>query len=162
MSPHQLLQLTTNALNGAQDATDALTACRDYFSGVVANDDPIFFGTPVGPSQPSGRDRDFEEWWSALPSEMKVAKQDAMAAWRKMYSKLPPVQQLIRVTLRQVEIRKQTGQGLLYPATFLRKERWSDPESALMAWGGNAGRLTMTAAERESLDHDPRFSVGCP
>lgn len=161
MSPHQLLQLTTNALNGAQDATHALTACREYFSGVVAKDDPLF-GAPEVTAQ-STRERDFKAWWQSLPKEMKVSPSDAKKAFANMYPTLPPIQQLIRITLRQAEIRRSTKQPFLYAATFLRKQRWLDPEEALMTWGGkNAVRLTMTTAERESLDHDPRFSVGCP
>ena len=55
---------------------------------------------------------DFEEFWTTYPR--RVAKGDARKAWVQTEN------------IRSDQWRKNDGQFVCYPATWLRQERWSD------------------------------------
>lgn len=148
MSPTFLIAEIDGALSGSIDPIVALTHVRQFLLG--------------GEQQIENQD-DFQAWWGSLPTEMKVGKEDAKKAFAKMRKALPPIQQLIRVTLQQAEVRRRTGQAFLYPGTFLRQKRWQDSIDALEAWGRSGRKntsLRMTTQEREELDNDSRFVLG--
>jgi hypothetical protein len=70
---------------------------------------------------------DFETFWKAYPK--KVAKGDARKAWKQTDQIRPPIAELleaIQAQCRSDQWRKNDGQFIPYPATFLRQERWSD------------------------------------
>jgi len=70
---------------------------------------------------------DFEAFWQAYPR--RVAKGDARKAWVQTEAIRPPLQELldaIQQQMRSDQWRKNDGQFICYPATYLRQERWSD------------------------------------
>jgi len=70
---------------------------------------------------------DFEEFWKLYPR--RVAKGDARKAWKQTEGIRPPLPELlnaIRQQMRSDQWRKNDGQFVCYPATWLRGERWSD------------------------------------
>jgi hypothetical protein len=77
---------------------------------------------------------DFEEFWKTYPR--RVAKGDARKAWTQTEGIRPPLPELlesIRQQMRSDQWRKNDGQFVCYPATWLRQERWSD-ELPCLAW----------------------------
>ncbi len=70
---------------------------------------------------------DFETFWKAYPK--KVAKGDARKAWKQTDQIRPELGELIEAIeaqCRSDQWRKNDGQFIPYPATWLRQERWSD------------------------------------
>ena len=70
-------------------------------------------------------DSDFENFWAAYPK--KIAKGEAWESWKK--ARRPPTERLLQV----VELAKQTsdwkknnGQFIPKPATWLNQKRWDD------------------------------------
>lgn len=70
---------------------------------------------------------DFNKFWKIYPK--KVAKQDAVKAWKK----LKPDEKLLAEILTALEKQKQSpqwrkdgGQFIPYPATWLNGRRWED------------------------------------
>ena len=93
-------------------------------------------GKGVSPLSPEGNDAQddllerFDRFWSVYPR--KVAKQNAIRAWKK----LCPDEALTRQILDAVERFKldpqwtrNNGQFIPYPATFLNGHRWEDAPS---------------------------------
>lgn len=89
---------------------------------------------PISPKGDSAQDdipESFNQFWSVYPR--KVAKQNAIKAWKK----LRPDEALTRQILAAVERfrldpqwSKDNGQFIPHPATFLNGHRWEDDLSA--------------------------------
>jgi len=70
---------------------------------------------------------DFETFWRAWPK--RVAKGDARKAFKQTEHIRPPLAEIlaaIEAQCRSDQWRKNDGQFIPYPATWLRQERWSD------------------------------------
>lgn len=99
------------------------------------------------PHQPTP-DELFERFWAAFPR--KVGKGAARAEWKRINPSLDTVQQMF-VTLawqRQTEQwRKDGGQWIPHPRTWLHQERWEDrpieldPAPAHEPWWDECSRL---------------------
>jgi hypothetical protein len=71
--------------------------------------------------------RDFEQFWRAHPR--KVKKGDARKAWAQTAAIRPPLDALLaalEAAKRCEQWRKDAGQFIPYPATWLRAEQWED------------------------------------
>lgn len=84
-----------------------------------------------GPLILDERPDDFDAWWAAYPR--KVAKVDAIRAWRKVKNDLPSIDDLLAATAwlaRTVQAEHPEAamwtKYMPYPATFLRGHRWAD------------------------------------
>ena len=70
---------------------------------------------------------DFDTFWKAYPK--KVAKGDARKAWGQTERIRPEMATLLGAIQAQMasdQWRKNDGQFIPYPATWLRQERWDD------------------------------------
>ena len=70
---------------------------------------------------------DFDLFWKAYPK--KVAKGDARKAWGQTERIRPDLETLLSAITEQMKSdqwRKNEGQFIPYPATWLRQERWDD------------------------------------
>lgn len=70
---------------------------------------------------------DFDTFWKAYPK--KVAKGDARKAWGQTERIRPDMAMLLGAIQAQMasdQWRKNEGQFIPYPATWLRQERWDD------------------------------------
>ncbi|MDE5575785.1 MAG: hypothetical protein K2J11_00155 [Oscillospiraceae bacterium] len=86
--------------------------------------------TPLPPKGGETADNSFEKFWKAYPR--KKAKDAALRAWKK----LKPDENLLNVILAAIEQQKQSdqwrkdkGQYIPYPATWLNGRRWEDVEN---------------------------------
>jgi hypothetical protein len=71
--------------------------------------------------------RDFDAFWRAYPR--RTAKGDARKAWMQTRAIRPPLPQLIasiEAAKRCEQWRRDGGQYIPYPASWLRAERWDD------------------------------------
>jgi len=70
---------------------------------------------------------DFDTFWKAYPK--RVAKGDARKAWTQTQNIRPALPELLAAIEAQAKSdqwRKNDGQFIPYPATWLRGERWDD------------------------------------
>ena len=70
---------------------------------------------------------DFDTFWKAFPR--RVAKGDARKAWSQTERIRPDMATLLAAIQAQMQSdqwRKNEGQFIPYPATWLRQERWDD------------------------------------
>jgi hypothetical protein len=70
---------------------------------------------------------EFDTFWKTYPK--RVAKGDARKAWMQTENIRPPLPELLASIEAQVKSdqwRKNDGQFIPYPATWLRQERWDD------------------------------------
>ena len=70
---------------------------------------------------------DFDTFWRAFPR--RVAKGDARKAWSQTERIRPDMATLLAAIQAQMQSdqwRKNEGQFIPYPATWLRQERWDD------------------------------------
>ncbi len=70
---------------------------------------------------------EFDTFWKAYPK--KVAKGDARKAWTTTARIRPPMEELLKAVENHCQSdqwRKNDGEFIPYPATYLRQERWSD------------------------------------
>lgn len=70
---------------------------------------------------------DFERFWSAYPR--KVNKKKAFDAWKKCNGSRPPIDDLISAIAKQSDTptwKKDSGQFIPHPTTWINGERWSD------------------------------------
>lgn len=70
---------------------------------------------------------EFDTFWKAYPK--KVAKGDARKAWSQTESIRPELTELLAAIEAQTKSdqwRRNEGQFIPYPATWLRGERWDD------------------------------------
>jgi hypothetical protein len=88
--------------------------------------------------QGKGKDsdpQDFELFWAAYPR--KVAKGAARKAWAATSGRRPPVTEIVSAVTAQAETeqwRKEGGQYIPHPATWLRAERWGDVVNDRPVW----------------------------
>lgn len=94
---------------------------------------------PINPNaaSPDG----FAEFWSAYPK--KVGKGDAEKAWRKaqplLANKMPDVLAAIRAAAATDQWRKDGGQYIPNPATWLNQRRWEDGGTVESGWWAAIG-----------------------
>lgn len=70
---------------------------------------------------------DFEHFYLEYPK--KVGKEPAWRAWQKLNSDLPPLDELIKIVRAMKETpnwKKDNGQFIPHPATWLNQKRWLD------------------------------------
>lgn len=81
----------------------------------------------------------FDTFWNAYPK--KRSKGDAYKAWRAVAPRRPPMDKLLKaiaVLKASDDWRKDGGQYIPYPSTWLRAWGWEDvPEVELLAVGQN-------------------------
>lgn len=83
-------------------------------------------GTFKGHGDKSPFSVDFESFWTAYPR--KIGKQAALKAWQRATGK-PPIQAIIEAIRQQAQSeqwRKDGGQYIPHPATWLNQGRWDD------------------------------------
>ena len=86
---------------------------------------------PASPA-PKGADVGFGEFWKAYPR--KVGKDAALRRWKKLKPSKEVVAQMVAaigVQMRSEQWRKDGGQFIPYPATWLHEGRWKDGETAV-------------------------------
>lgn len=66
----------------------------------------------------------FAAFWQAYPR--KVAKPDALKAWKKVDDEHAAIMAGLAVAVGSEQWRKDGGQFIPHPATFLNKRRWED------------------------------------
>lgn len=112
---------------------------------------------------------EFEQFWRAYPR--KTAKGDARKAWAQQAALLPPIELVlaaIRAQQAQPQWRKDEGQFVPYPATWLRAERWDDEVEVRLVdaadalpWDQTAQGIEARGAELglsvDRFDHFPAF-----
>jgi len=77
----------------------------------------------------ASNDPDFAEFWSAYPR--KVAKPDALRAWKSTAADRPPLPELLAAIEKHKASRQwQDPEKIAYPATWLNKHRWADELTA--------------------------------
>ena len=129
---------------------------------------------PLHVAEPSGEYRangsfpeSFERFWAAYPK--KRNKGDAWKAWRT----IKPVEQLVDAILRAIERgktsaqwRKDAGQFVPYPASWLRARAWEDEERVDVAPlpevpRGERSRISSSVNALKTLfgDHDGKEIV---
>lgn len=94
---------------------------------------------------------DFEQFWRAYPR--RVAKGDARKAWRQMQAVLPPIAvvlQAVAAARASEQWRRNEGQFVPYPATWLRAERWDDEHEVDLATEAQARPWHETATGIEA------------
>ncbi len=70
---------------------------------------------------------DFNMFWSEYPK--KKAKDEALKAFKKRYKELPLINELVEIVKLHKETedwKKEKGQFIPYPATWLNQGRWED------------------------------------
>ena len=99
--------------------------------GEVPPPPPPLLPSPVTPARvakpDAGTDPEFQAFWAAYPR--KAAKLDAAKAWLQTAGKRPPLADLLAAIAEQSRSPQWTrdnGDGIPYPATWLRGERWGD------------------------------------
>ena len=75
---------------------------------------------------------EFDSFWKAYPK--KVAKGDAVKAWKQTARKRPPLAELLSA-LETAKAGWGDRQFIPYPASWLRAERWADEQEAHDATG---------------------------
>lgn len=94
----------------------------------------------------------FEQFWKLYPK--KCAKGDARKAWSQMAKVRPPLAQLLKavVTARSCEQwRRNGGEFIPYPATWLRGERWEDVHEVELDQASDAKPWDATVAGIERM-----------
>lgn len=90
---------------------------------------------PLSPAKRGkASDDGFDKFWEAYPK--KVARQDALRAWKK----LKPDESLVSIILAALDNHKRSpqwcsdnGQYIPYPATWLNGKRWEDAEKQVQS-----------------------------
>lgn len=76
---------------------------------------------------------DFDEFWKMYPR--KAAKGDARKAWKQTEGIRPPLDEVLKAIRAQCNTeqwRREFGQFIPYPASWLRAERWDDVLEVVM------------------------------
>lgn len=97
-------------------------------SGGVESSDEDKASKPRRAKASNDEDADFTAFWDAYPK--KIAKPKALAAWRK--AKLPAISDILASIASQSaseQWRKNGGQFIPHPATWINGERWNDSTS---------------------------------
>jgi hypothetical protein len=99
--------------------------------------------------------QDFDEFWKLYPR--KVAKGDARKAWEQTAAIRPPIDKLLKAVIcarASEQWRKDDGNFVPYPATWLRAERWDDVHEVEVdrvrdgkAWHETVGGIEKRAKE---------------
>lgn len=76
----------------------------------------------------------FAAFWSAYPR--KVAKPNAMRAWRKVDGEHEAIMAGLMAALTSQQWHKEGGQYIPHPATFLTQRRWEDQFIAVQSVSG--------------------------
>ncbi len=70
----------------------------------------------------------FEEFWRAYPARRKVAKHTCREKWRaqKLEAIAPRIVGAVRILANSEDWKKENGQYVPMPATFINQRRWED------------------------------------
>lgn len=103
-------------------------------------------------------DTEFEAFWAAYPK--KVAKKDALKAWKK----INPNQELIDIIKSALERHKKSaqwtkdnGQYIPYPSTWLNGRRWEDDVTDSILRGGTDNGAGSTNPNRGYATNPANF-----
>lgn len=115
-----------------------------------------------------GAPDDFATWYAAYPRKKKPA--DAEKAWQQTARDRPPLADMLRVLAQQrasPEWRKDGGQFVPYPASYLRAHSWADdlgPPAVSDRPPVNlaAIRVHPIAAKHNAIDDARRAAQGVP
>lgn len=155
----------------AYDRTKSYTKNTDSDNEPVP-DSEIDIKNNIPPTPSKGAGEGFDEFWKAYPK--KVAKTQALKAW----SKLKPNEELLNVILsalkrekQSFQWRKDNGQFIPYPATWLNGRRWEDdlkqssqtspkhedfdPNDPYKAWRENSEQLQLSKKYDDFDPNDP-------
>ena len=129
----------------------------------VLADDPLVVSVVVDveeKSSPSAPEARFEKFWEAYPR--KVGKDAA----RKAFDKRKPDDLLLTSMLRSIEIqarsegwRKDGGQFIPHPSTWLNEGRWQDEAVSLVVVGSAAVEETMKRMDADRMTPEQRVSA---
>lgn len=98
---------------------------------------------------------EFEQWWAHYPK--KQAKGDARKAWKQTAALRPPLERLIKAVIVAKgcdQWRRDGGQYIPLPATWLRGERWDDVHEIDLGLvkGGKAWHETSSGIEARAKE----------
>lgn len=92
----------------------------------------------------------FDEFWQAYPK--KVAKGDAEKAWKKLKTDLlPRILEALDQQKQSLAWRKDKGQFIPYPATWLNAKQWEDEISTQVQPAKSSGTFYKTILEDIAL-----------
>lgn len=114
---------------------------------------------------------EFDVWYKAYPR--KVAKGDARKAWKQIELIRPPLNELlaaIEAQCRSDQWRRNDGQFIPYPATWLRQERWDDELKVTLpgvvdgkewheTWGGIVAKGRELGIKETDFNHPQEFKA---
>lgn len=90
----------------------------------LQSDVHVIQSNPIQSSQPDG----FVEFWSAYPK--KVGKGAAESAWKKLKPPADKCMAALATQKNSVDWKKENGQYIPNPATWINQRRWEDGETA--------------------------------
>lgn len=109
---------------------------------------------------------DFEVWFRCYPR--RLAKLDAMKAWRQVERHRPPLDRMLAVLKAHSESEKWAEEGgkyIPYPATYLRAGRFLDELEVTLGankngkpWHESASGIEAKGAELGIVPSDARFN----
>ena len=111
-----------------QEQREHRTGPADSLNLIPDSLNPIPVNTSCSPSASGVVDDSFASFWSAYPR--KVGKGAAEKAWKRLKPDLPTVLQAIDRARTTEQWRKDDGQFIPHPATWLNQRRWEDGTAA--------------------------------
>lgn len=142
----------TEAKTEAKVQAKTQQKCENEIEYEYENEDIDIDSKKEDKKEPSLIEQRFNQFWAAYPR--KVGKGEA----RRRFLKIAPTQKLLDQIMAAVEVAKQSdqwrkdnGQFIPYPSTWLNQERWEDgepgaassvnfdPEDPYADWGGSDG-----------------------
>jgi hypothetical protein len=88
----------------------------------------------IPPISPKVGDSSFEEFWKIYPR--KIGKKAAFKAWKKanINGQLPQVLSAVEKQKTTEQWKKENGQYIPHPATWLNQGRWEDEGTKIKTW----------------------------
>src|SRR5262245_60625550 len=101
----------------------------------------------------------FTEFWKRYPR--KVSKKDAEKAWAKLVPDVRLIEQMLaalEVQKQSKQWRKNDGEFVPFPATWIRGERWNDelPRQTMHVHGPASALERYQAWTYADCPHDPK------
>lgn len=114
------------------DESQNVTNCHDVTDGVTRGHEVSLYPMPScalpsntnTPKPPNGGDVTFDVFWKHYPK--KVGKQAALKAWKRMKPGLQKCVDAIALQKQSDQWRKDGGQYIPNPATWINQGRWDD------------------------------------